>query len=151
MRRGAPAGPLLLLLLLPSALESLSEREPAEQLLAAPGVLAIEPARVSYRALGGLPDLLADAVAHRQAKRMRLPGVPRAVAVLDRLQLPLAFALMERHDEAELWHLGPPGELDTLAAFAFDLAASGDLRPAWEAIEALGVESGRLGSERRLP
>ena len=145
-----PVGPPLLLVLLPTLLDAFPARGRAEELFAAPGVLAIEPARVSYRALAGLPAPVADAVARRQAKRMRLPGVPRAVAVFDRLQLPLALAVVEQHAGAELWHLGPPGELDTVAAFAFDLAAAADLRPAWEAMEELGVESGRLGSERRL-
>jgi hypothetical protein len=147
---GVPVGPPLLLMLLPAPLEAFPHRARAEELLAAPGVLAIDPARVSYRALGGLPAPVADAVARRQAKRMQLPGVPRAIAVFDRLQLPLGLALVERHAGAQLWHLGPRGELDTVATFAFDLEAAADLRPAWEEMEALGVESGRLGSERRL-
>ena len=147
---GVPVGPPLLLLLFPTPLEAFPHRTRVEELLAAPGVLAIEPARVSYRTLGGLPAPVADAVARRQAKRMQLPGQARAVAVFDRLQLPLALALVQRHADAQLWHLGPPGDLDTVAAFAFDLAAAADLRPAWEEMEALGVESGRLGSERRL-
>ena len=148
MRRSHPDGPPLALLLLPSALDAFAQRERAEQLLAAPGVVAIEPARVSYGTLAALPGDLGGFVAHRQAKRMRLPGVPHAVALFHALQLPLAGALVERHVGAELWHLGPPGELDPLADFALDLATAADLRPAWERLEALGVESGRLGSER---
>jgi len=147
---GREAGPPLLLLLLPCALEAFAQRDRAEQLLAAPGAVAIEPARVSYGTLGALPEGLAGFVARRQAKRMRLRGSPRALAVFDWLQLPLAAALVERHPGAELWHLGPPGDLDGLAALALDLATAPDLRPAWERMEALGVESGRLGSERRL-
>jgi hypothetical protein len=150
VRREAPTGPPLLLLLLPAALEAFPHRARAEELLAAPGVLAVEPARVSYRTLGGLPAPVADSVARRQAKRLRLPGVTRAVAVFDRLQLPLALALVDRHDGARLWHLGPAGELDEVAEFALDLTTARDLRPAWDEMEALGVESGRLGSERRL-
>ena len=76
---------------------------------------------------------------------MRLPGVPHAVAVFDPLQLPLAGALIERHPDAELWDLGrrlPRGRLRARPA------ARPDLRPAWERMEALGVASGRLGSER---
>ena len=140
MRRGGnlDARPLLLLLL-PGRLEALPQREPVEQLLAAPGVIAVEPPRVRLSAT------LAGVVAPRQAKRMRLPGVPHAIAVFDAHQVPLAGALIMRHPEAELWSLaGPQPQAD----FTLDLAAAPDLRPAWERMERLGVESGRLGSER---
>ena len=103
MRRGSldDSRPLLLILL-PVTLEDFAQREPVEQLLAAPGVVAVDPPRVA--ALG---DVRGQAVAQRQAKRLRLPGYPRAVAVFDERQLPLAGALIERHPEAELWSLGP--------------------------------------------
>ena len=87
----------------------------------------------------------AAAVAPRQAKRMRLPGVPHALAVFDALQIPLAGALISRHPEAELWSLAGP---DPQADFTLDIATATDLRPAWERMERLGIESGRLGSER---
>ena len=102
MRRHDEVGPSLLLLLLPVKLEQFHLRERAEELLAAPGVLAVEPARVSYRALGALPPLLAYGIARRQAKRMRLPGTPTAIAVFDPHQVPLAVALTERHVGAVL-------------------------------------------------
>jgi hypothetical protein len=131
--------PPLLLLLLPVRLEQFALREPVERLLAAPGVLAVDPPRVR------VSMTLAQVVARRQAKRMKLPGVPRALAVFAPAQIPLAAALIERHPQAELWALGEP---HPGADFVFDLAGAADLRPAWERMERLGIESGRLGSER---
>ena len=129
----------LLLLLLPTRLEQMPQRALIEQLLAAPGTVAVEPPRLPLSAT------LAGIVAQRQAKRMRLPGVPHAVAVFDAHQIPLAGALIMRHPEAELWSLaGPQPQAD----FQFDLANEGDLGPAWKRMEGLGIESGRLGSER---
>jgi hypothetical protein len=148
MRRSAPDTPLLVLLL-PTRLEEFHLREAAQKLLDAPGVLAVEPARVSYQRLGGLPPALAYHVARRQAKRMRLPGTPRAIALFDVHQVPLAVMLAQRHD-AEVWQLGDEPEEGLDSALVLDLGAVGDLRPVWERAEALGIESGRLGSERRL-
>ena len=65
--------------------------------------------------------------------------------MFDDAQIPLAGALITRHPEAELWSLAGP---DPQADFALDLAAAADLVPAWERMERLGIESGRLGSER---
>jgi hypothetical protein len=149
MRRPPPELPLLVLLL-PERLEEFDLREPAEKLLAAPGAIAVEPARVSYRRLGTLPPAFAYHVARRQAKRMKLPGTPRAIALFDVHQVPLAVAMSQRHAGAEVWQLGaePAEGLDS--ALVLDLGATGDLRPIWERAEALGIESGRLGSERLL-
>jgi|SRR5215218_2043981 len=133
--------PPLLLLLLPARLEAFAHRAPVERLLAAPGAVAVEPPRVP------LSVALARVVARRQVKRMRLPGVPRAIGVFDALQVPLAAALIQRHPNAEFWALaGEHAEAD----FTLDLASAPDLRPAWERMERLGIESGRLGSERSL-
>jgi len=129
----------LLVLLLPARLEAMPQRVRIEQLLAAPGTIAVEPPRVR------LSLTFATAVAPRQAKRMKLPGVPHAVAVFDALQIPLAGALIQRHPEAELWSLADP---EPQADFVLDLAAAPDLRLAWERMERLGIETGRLGSER---
>ena len=152
MRRGKPlpGGPPLVILLLPAPLEQFALRERAQELLAAPGAVAVEPARISYGALGALPPALGFFVARRQAKRMRLPGVPAAIAVFHAHQVPLAVALTQRHLGAELWQLGadPTAGLDS--AFVLDLGAATDLRGVWKRIEALGIESGRLGSEREL-
>jgi hypothetical protein len=129
----------LLVLLLPARLEALAVRERVEELLAAPGAVAVEPPRMP------LSLAVARVVARRQAKRMELPGVPHAIGVFGTLQVPLAAALIERHPEAEFWSLaGTQPEAD----FTLDLGAAPDLRVAWERMERLGIESGRLGSER---
>jgi len=152
MRRRNPIldGPPLLLLLLPAALERFELRERAEELLAAPGAVAVEPARISYRVLGALPPGLAFAIARRQAKRMRLPGAPAAIALFGVQQAPLAVALADRHPGAELWQLGAQPADGLSSAFVLDLGAATDLGGVWKRIEALGIESGRLGSEREL-
>jgi hypothetical protein len=150
LRRDAGAGPPLLLLLLPSALEDFELRDRAQELLAAPGAVAVEPPRVSYRRLGGLPPAIAYGVARRQAKRMKLPGVPAAIALFDVHQVPLAVALGQRHAGAEIWQLGPEPAEGLDSALVLDLGAASDLRGVWSRAEALGIESGRLGSERDL-
>jgi hypothetical protein len=156
-------------LLLPERLERFSGQERARDLLTAPGVVAIDPARVSYRALGRLPAAVMDGVTVNQARRMKLPGTPRALLLFHPLQYPLARALAARHG-SQLWYADWAPEpdaprrqarrladLDAMAAaragFRFD-ATAGDAparernRVLWERLERLGVESGRLGSER---
>ena len=129
----------LLVLLLPDPLEELPVRERVEELLAAPGAVAVDPPRARL----SLP--FARIVARRQVKRMELPGVPRAIGVFDTLQVPLAAALIEHHPDAEFWALaGEQAEAD----FTLELGAAPDLRAVWERMEGLGIESGRLGSER---
>jgi hypothetical protein len=94
---------------------------------------------------------------------MRLPGYPRVIVVFHPHQYPLARALRGAHPDAELWY-GPAAEPagdreQDLNARAFERA---DLRfrhwdapayeqnlPLWERMEALGIESGRLGSVRQ--
>lgn len=143
-------GPPLLLLLLPCTLEQFSLRERAQELLSAPGAVAVEPARIPYRALSSLPPALAFAVGRRQAKRMRLPGAPAAIGLLDPAQVPLAIALEQRHPGVELWELGPQPPLGLDPTLALDLGAATDLSGVWLRIEALGIASGRLGSARGL-
>ena len=134
-------GPPLLVLLLPETLERYALREPVERLLAAPGALAVDPPRMP------LSVGMARIVARRQVKRLKLPGYPRALALFEPGQLPLAGALVERHPDADVWALAGalPG-----ADFVFDVAAAADLGPAWDRMERLGIETGRLGSERVL-
>jgi hypothetical protein len=146
--RAPTGGPRLLVLLLPTRLEEFDMRERAQELLAAPGALAVEPPRVSYQRLGGLPPAIAYSVARRQAKRMRLPGTAAAIALFDVHQVPLAVALAQRHRGAEVWQLGPEPSDGLDSALVLDLGAADDLRAVWERAEGLGIESGRLGSER---
>ena len=151
LRRDSHAtGPPLLLLLLPRALEDFELRDRAQELVAAPGVVAVEPPHVSYRLLGNLPPAIAYGVARRQAKRMKLPGAPAAIAVFDVHQVPLAVALGQRHPGAEIWQLGPDPAEGLDSALVLNLGAASDLRGVWSRAEALGIESGRLGSERDL-
>jgi hypothetical protein len=81
---------------------------------------------------------------------MRLPGTPAAVAVFAPQQVPLAVALAERHVGAELWQLGAEPTAGLESEFVLDVGAATDLRGFWKRVESLGIESGRLGSERDL-
>jgi hypothetical protein len=152
----------LCLLLLPAPLEVFDLRERAEDLLTAPGVAAVDPPRLSYTGAARLGEAFADALAAVQARRMRLPGIPRALVVFDPLQYPLARSLVSLHPDAEIWY-GPAGEpederLSMLHMLARERAAMQFERsdapahtqnlPLWERMERLGIESGRLGSER---
>jgi hypothetical protein len=94
----------LLVLLLPRRLERFELQEPARALLAAPGVVAVDPSRLP---MGRLPSTLAAGLSLGQAKRMRLPGSVAAVAIFHPLQFYLAGALLARHDRAELWYGRP--------------------------------------------
>jgi hypothetical protein len=96
----------LCLLLLPRTLEQFILRDQAEDLLQAPGVIAVEPPRIPYGALGRLPEPLANRIAHAQARRLLrgLPGTPRAVTIFHPFQYPLARAITSLADGAELWY-----------------------------------------------
>jgi hypothetical protein len=155
-RRDAPATPLALLLL-PAKLERTPQRERIEALLQSPGAVAVEPAAIGYGATGRAPGLLRERIAAGQARRMQLPGQPRAIVVFDAGQYPLARALLAEHPEAELWYSGQEGgELHEAAraraALRFEPASDAPVREQnrllHERMEALGIESGRLGSER---
>jgi hypothetical protein len=163
----------LAVLLLPEVLEHFALRERAQDLLEAPGIVAVDPARISYRALARLPDPVVSGLAAGQARRMNLPGIPRVVVIFHPLQYPVARAIIAQHPDAKLWYAEPPVHLDTeppprlarriaeldhmaslRAQFRFDsLEEPGSTarernQVLWERLEALGVESGRLGSER---
>jgi hypothetical protein len=163
-RAGTPSSRLCLLLL-PAKLEpgvpgwSAPLRQRAEDLLGAPGVVAVEPAAVGYGATSRLPGVLRERISAGQARRLALPGHPRVIVVFDAAQYPLARALLAEHPEAELWYGGSgAGDLHEAALARAALRFGGDAdptvdvrernRPLWERMEALGVESGRLGSER---
>src|SRR3954447_20818955 len=96
--------PPIALLLLPRTLEQFILRDQAEDLLSAPGVVAIEPARISYGAYLRLPAGVGDGLAATQARRLKLPGLPRVVVIFHPLQYPLARALISQHPGAELWY-----------------------------------------------
>jgi hypothetical protein len=144
----APDRPLCVLLL--------PEEVPAKAwvaaLEAAPGVVAVDPARLSQRFSERLGDGFADALASLQARRLAMPGIPRAVVILGPLQYRLARALLGRFPDAELWYGGAdgaqPGTLHDLAAARADVRFTPAADSLWERIERLGIESGRLGSHR---
>lgn len=96
----------LLVLLLPERLEDFAHRPLAEDLLQAPGVVAVDPPRVSYGRLGLIPDAIGVSMAVKQAKRLckRLPGPPAAVAIFHPAQYPLARGMLVRVPDCELWY-----------------------------------------------
>src|SRR4051812_34832839 len=106
----APAGrapddpPPLRGLLLPRAPGSVILPDQAEDLLAAPGLFAVEPPRISYGAYLRLPVSVADGLAAAQARRLKLPGIPRLIVIFHPLQYPLARGLIAQHPDAELWY-----------------------------------------------
>jgi len=91
-------------LLLPRTLDEFILRDQARDLLRAPRVVAIEPARIPYGAFGRMPASLADGLAARQARRLKLPGPVKVVVVFHPLQYPLARGLLAEHPGAELWY-----------------------------------------------
>ena len=99
----------LLVLLLPRPLEQFHLEQPVRDLLRADGVVAVDPSRVPLVRM--LPSVAARA-AMGQARRMRLPGTPRAVAVFHPFQFYLAGALLARHPGSELWYGRPEDEED---------------------------------------
>jgi hypothetical protein len=129
--------PPLLVLLLPRPLESFILRDQAEDLLKAPGVVALEPPRVPYGALGRLSLPWALGVARRQARRLKLPGRPAALAIFHPFQFPLAAALQALHPEAQLWY----GRWDRYEA-AYD--AGGRTRRRLELLHELASERAEL-------
>jgi hypothetical protein len=174
-RRGrrAPETPLhqrpLGIMLLPRRLEDFALQSQAADLMRAPGIVAVEPARVSYEAYLRMPTGVGDGVASIQARRLGLPGTPRLVIIFGPLQYPLARALISIHAGCELWYVpaeGPPEgsrrrreRIEELhiaagarATLYFDVAPlmAEERFPAsgWARLESLGIESGRLGSER---
>jgi hypothetical protein len=154
----------LCVVLLPTRLQQSPMRERIEDLLTAPGAVRVEPAPLGYGMTGRLPLGVRERIALGQAKRLPLPGEPRAVVAVDARQYPLAGALLVVFEGAELWYGGddPPKRLADLheaaqarAAITFgpdpEAPAHELNRPLWERMEALGIESGRLGSERISP
>jgi hypothetical protein len=157
-RRSAVPDRGLCVLLLPVKLEASPDRERVEDLMGAPGAVAVEPAAIGYGATSRLPGRMRERISAGQARRMALPGNPRAIVVFDTGQYPLARALLAEHPEAELWYGGRAGPEDlheaagARAALRFGAEPEGPVRernrPLYERMEQLGVESGRLGSER---
>jgi hypothetical protein len=140
----------LLVLLLPQRLERFHLETQARQLLEAPGAVAVDPARIP---VGRVPAPVAAGLAVGQAKRMRLPGLPGAVAIFHPLQFYLAGALLARHPRAELWYgepeagdVAPHEQLHTAAsaraALRFPATADLDITPLRLRMAELGIVTG---------
>ncbi|HVW19468.1 MAG TPA: hypothetical protein VHB30_14595, partial [Solirubrobacteraceae bacterium] len=97
----------LCVLLLSRPLEGFILEDQARDLLRAPSVVAVEPARLPYGTFARIPEALGDAIAVTQARRLhrRLPGEPRVVVIFHALQYQLARALIARAGtDCELWY-----------------------------------------------
>jgi hypothetical protein len=140
----------LLVLLLPQRLERFHLEMQARELLRAPGAVAVDPARIP---VGRIPAPVAAGLAVGQAKRMRLPGLPGAIAIFHPLQFYLAGAMLARHPLAELWYGEPePGEaaaheqLHTAAseraALKFPVTTDLDILPLQLRMAELGIVTG---------
>lgn len=97
----AAAEESMAVLLLPGPLEGFERGAHARSLLAIPRVVALEASRRRT------PTFLRNAIAMRQARRLRLPGRLRMVILYHAAQYPLARALCDHHDAAQLWYLPP--------------------------------------------
>jgi hypothetical protein len=151
----------LCVVLVPARLEQSPLRERVEDLLSAPGAVRVEPAAFGYELTARLPGRLPEAIAIGQAKRMPLRGEPRAIVAFDPRQCLLAGALLALYEGSELWYGGEEisprwRALHEAALKRAALRFGGE--PAdtphernlalWQRMEGLGIESGRLGSER---
>jgi hypothetical protein len=135
----------LLVLLLPERLERFHLERPVRDLLRAPGVVAVDPSRLP---LARMAPTVAARAAIGQARRMKLPGTPRAVGVFHPYQMFLAGALLARYPEAELWYGRPAGdeleaELDALMSERAALTL-----PAEELLELVPRRMSELGIVR---
>ncbi len=134
--------PPICVLLLPRELERFILREQAEDLLRAPYVVAVDPPRMPYGALGRMPRPAADALAASQARRLvrrlrRDLGEPAVVVIFHPLQYPLARAVVGLCPGAELWY----GRWDRYER-AYD--ASPRLRRRLEELHGLAAERSSL-------
>lgn len=143
----------LLVLLLPSRLERFRERAHADAMLRAAAAVAVEPPAIAFETLARLPAVLSDVLAAAQARRLRLPGDPRAIVLYEPLQYPLARGLLVKHPVCELWYgraAAPAGrgrvarrarELHELAAARASVAFSADAgaEPLRTRLAALGL------------
>jgi hypothetical protein len=132
----------LLVLLLPQPLERYELEQPVRGLLRAAGVVAVDPSRLSPATL---PETFAARVAKGQARRMKLPGRPAAVAILHPLQYFLAGALLARHHGAELWYGRAEAEPELAALDAAAAARAALTLPPAELLEAAPLRMVELG------
>jgi hypothetical protein len=92
------------LLLVPRTVERFILYDQGQDLLRAPGVVAVEAPRIPYGLLGRLPAGFAAGLARGQARRLRVAGEPRVAMMFHPFQFPFAAALLARWPECELWY-----------------------------------------------
>ncbi len=154
----------LAVLLLPRTLEQFILREQAEDLLQAPGVVAVEPGKLPYGVFGRVPERTAQRLAARQARRLLrgLPGRPAAVVLFHPLQWPLARELARRAEGCEVWYGrwdrferaydASPALRQRLEAFHEEAATASSLTfAASDALAELEREAGRRATVVGLP
>ena len=156
-------------LLLPRRVEEFALRAAAEELLRAPGVVAVEPGRLPVSLFGRVPERRATRLARGQARRLAtgLPGRAVAIVLFHPMQWPLARELAARSPRAEVWYGGwdaaedphhpdaDPALLARLAALDREAAGAAALAFAqgadrveprlWERLVALGIDTGPAG------
>ncbi len=96
--------PPIALLLVPRTVDRFILYDQGQDLLRAPGVVALEAPRVPYGALGRLPRWLGDTLAGTQARRLRVPGRPVAAMIFHPFQWPFARAVLARWPDCQLWY-----------------------------------------------
>ena len=98
------SAPPIALLLVPRTVERFILYDQGQDLLRAPGVVAVEAPKLPYGALGRLPRWLGDALAAAQAARLKPPGRPVAAMMFHPFQWPFARALVARWPDCQLWY-----------------------------------------------
>jgi hypothetical protein len=99
-----PADRPIALLLVPRSVERFILYDQGQDLLRAPGVVAVEAPRIPYGALGRLPRAVGDALASAQAARLRVEGTPAVAMMFHPFQWPFARALLARFPDCRLWY-----------------------------------------------
>ncbi len=91
-------------LMIRGRLEGMELEEHLRSLLSIPRVVALEATTKRP------PRIVREAAPLRQAKRLKFPGQVAVLVLYHPAQYPLARALLDRHEGAELWYV-EPGEL----------------------------------------
>jgi len=99
-----PADRPIALLLVPRTVERFILYDQGQDLLRAPGVVAVEAPKIPYGALGRLPRWLGDALGSAQAARLKVPGQPVTAMMFHPFQWPFARAVLARWPECRLWY-----------------------------------------------
>ena len=99
-----PADRPIALLLVPRTVERFILYDQGQDLLRAPGVVAVEAPKIPYGALGRLPRWLGDALGSAQAARLKVPGEPVTAMMFHPFQWPFARAVLARWPECRLWY-----------------------------------------------